>query len=79
MEIKQGQTVEEPTYPKWMQTLIKKHGSVEAVRRILSENGKKGGSVKTRKGFAVTGTASEAGRISAMNRRIRALEKGNNV
>ena len=38
---------------KWLETMIKKHGSLEAVRKRQQEIGRKGGSVKgTQKGFA---------------------------
>lgn len=39
--------------PKWLETMIAKHGSREAVRAHMQQQGRKGGSVKgTKGGFA---------------------------
>ena len=53
----------------WMETMVKKHGSVEAVRRIQAEIGRRGGKNGTTGGFAanrelasIAGT--KGGRIS---------------
>jgi len=45
---------------KWLDTMILKHGSEEAVREHMRKSGQKGGQVYTVKGFAVTKTAKEA-------------------
>lgn len=37
---------------KWMESMIKKHGSEEAVREYMRQNGRKGGKAKVKKGFA---------------------------
>ena len=42
---------------------IAKYGSEEAYRQHLREAGSKGGKAKVPKGFAISGKASEAGKI----------------
>lgn len=49
-------------------TIVKMLGP-EGAHRLAVERGRKGGQTRVAKGFAVTGKASEAGRVGGLNSR----------
>lgn len=82
---KMGEPGCEQATKKWRESMIKKYGSAEKVHEVIIENGRKGGAVAgVRKGFAVTGIASEAGRKGGkaskrgpkLLRKVKQLENG---
>lgn len=55
----------------WMRGMVKKHGSVGAVREFMRENGRKGGKKGTTGGFyANRELASKAGRLGALKSKM---------
>lgn len=57
-------------YNPWLDTMIEKHGSKEAVQEYMKSIGGKGGKNSNTGGFAVNGKASSAGAVGGKKSRI---------